>query len=98
MKKQGIKLTDSGNVLLQNFIGQQLSIIIMGTFSIVINKVFNITFFFSIPTAIGLFFLAEPLTMIFCGEKYLDSVITMKLLSVCIILLSFNSYLNNEKK
>ena len=60
-----------------------------------INKVFNITFFFSIPTAIGLFFLAEPLTMIFCGEKYLDSVITMKLLSVCIILLSFNSYLNN---
>ena len=30
------------NVLLQNFIGQQLSIIIMGTFSIVINKVFNI--------------------------------------------------------
>ena len=42
MKKQGIKLTDSGNVLLQNFIGQQLSIIIMGTFSIVINKVFNI--------------------------------------------------------
>ena len=34
-----------------------------------INKVFNITFFFSIPTAIGLFFLAEPLTMIFCGEK-----------------------------
>lgn len=42
MKKQGIKLTDSGNVLLQNFIAQQLSIIIMGTFSIVINKVFNI--------------------------------------------------------
>lgn len=42
MKKQGIKLTDSGNVLLQNFIAQQLSIILMGTFSIVINKVFNI--------------------------------------------------------
>lgn len=42
MKKQGIKLTDSGNVLLQNFIAQQLSIIIMGTFSIAINKVFNI--------------------------------------------------------
>lgn len=42
MKKQGIKLVDSGNILLQNFISQQLSIILMGTFSIVINKIFNI--------------------------------------------------------
>lgn len=42
LRKQGIKVTDSGNVLLQNFFTYQLSLIIMGTFSIVINYMFNI--------------------------------------------------------
>lgn len=42
LKKQGIKLTDSGNVLLHNFFTFQLSLIIMGTFSIVMNYFFGI--------------------------------------------------------
>ena len=60
-----------------------------------VNKVLAIVFFLSIPAAIGLIFLAEPLTIMFCGDKYIKSVPTMKLLSISIILLSFNSYLNN---
>lgn len=64
-------------------------------YKVLLNKVFGITFFLSVPAAMGLFFLAEPLTIIFCGEKYLDSVPTMKLLCTSIILLSFNSYLSN---
>lgn len=58
-------------------------------------KVFDITFFFSIPAAAGLFLLAKPLTIIFCGNEYVDAVPTMQLLSLCIIFMSFNSYLNN---
>lgn len=42
LKKQGIKLTDSGNALLQNFFTYQLALIIMGTFAVTINSIFNI--------------------------------------------------------
>lgn len=42
MKKQGIKLTDSGSALLQNFLSTQIALILLGTFSIVMNYVFNI--------------------------------------------------------
>ena len=42
LKKQGIKLTESGNALLQNFVTYQLSLIIFGTFSVVANNYFNI--------------------------------------------------------
>ena len=64
-------------------------------YSVLVDKVLAVVFFLSIPAATGLFILAEPLTMLFCGNKYINAVPTMKLLSFCIILASFNSYLNN---
>ena len=64
-------------------------------YSLLVDKVLAVVFFLSIPAATGLFILAEPLTILFCGNKYINSVPTMKLLSICIILASFNSYLNN---
>lgn len=42
LKKQDIKLTDSANVLLQNFFTFQLALTLMGTFSIVMNYFFDI--------------------------------------------------------
>lgn len=42
LKKQGIKLTDSGNALIQNFFTYQLALIIMGTFSVFANSFFHI--------------------------------------------------------
>lgn len=42
LKKQGVKLTDSGNVLLQNFFTFQFALTLMGTFSIVMNYFFDI--------------------------------------------------------
>lgn len=42
LKRQGIKLTDSGNALLQNFFIYQLSLILIGTFSIIMNSLFDI--------------------------------------------------------
>ena len=60
-----------------------------------VHKVMAVVFFLSIPAAVGLFFLANSLTLLFCGTKYLNAVPTMRLLSFCIILSSFNSYMNN---
>lgn len=42
LKKQGVKLTESGNVFLQNFFSFQLALTLMGTFSIVMNSIFEI--------------------------------------------------------
>lgn len=37
LKKQGIRITDSGNILLQNFLTYQLALISIGTFAIIAN-------------------------------------------------------------
>ncbi len=42
LKKQGMKITDSSNVLLQNFFTYQLALTIIGTVSIIINYIFKI--------------------------------------------------------
>jgi len=64
-------------------------------YKIIVDKVMGVVFFLSLPACMGLFFLAKPLTIIFAGEQYLDSVPTMQLLTFCIIFSSFNSYINN---
>lgn len=42
LKKEGIKVSDSGNILLQNFLSYQIMLILMGTISIVSNFKLNI--------------------------------------------------------
>ncbi len=60
-----------------------------------ISKACIATYFFSFPAAAGLFFLCEPIILLFCGEQYLPAVPSMKILSIAIIGLSSNSFLNN---
>ncbi len=61
----------------------------------IINRIFDLSFFFSIPATLGLIFLCEPLIRIFSGENYLPAAPTMKLLALTIIFLSFNSFVSN---
>ena len=42
LNKQGIKLTQAGNALLQNFLSYQISLILFGTIAIIINYFLNI--------------------------------------------------------
>ena len=42
LNKQGIKVSDSTNILLQNFITFQIALILIGTYAIVINHIFGI--------------------------------------------------------
>lgn len=83
LRKQGIKVTDSGNVLLQNFFTYQLSLIIMGTFSIVMNYIFNL-----IPSNSVL------KNIVFIG--YLINVIVLLVLLFLIYAKSINTNLLNK--
>ena len=42
LNKEGIKVTDSANALLQNFITYQFALIFAGTIAIILNKIFSI--------------------------------------------------------
>ena len=42
LNKEGIKVSDSANALLQNFITYQFALIFIGTIAIIFNKIFNI--------------------------------------------------------
>jgi O-antigen/teichoic acid export membrane protein len=55
-----------------------------------LNKGFNALLLFSIPAAVGLFVLSEPLVLILCGENYYPAIIVMKMLTPIIILISIS--------
>ncbi|MDE6705693.1 MAG: flippase [Treponemataceae bacterium] len=58
------------------------------------HKCENLTLFFALPAATGLFLLAEPLLVLFCGDQYLPAVNTMKVLCPIIFVLAFGTFLN----
>ena len=60
-----------------------------------IGKVCNATFFFSIPSAAGLFFLCKPIIILFSGARYIAAVPSMQILSISIIGSCGNSFLNS---
>ena len=60
----------------------------------VVTSVCNATYFFAIPSAVGLMFLSEPLILVFSGEAYLPAVPSMKIISLSIIGLCSTSFLN----
>ena len=59
-------------------------------FKILLSRCWNYLLCFSIPAAIGMFLIAEPLLLIFSGEKFIGGVIIMKIMSplLCILALS----------
>lgn len=61
----------------------------------IINQVCNVTFFFSIPASAGLFFLCEPIIVLFSGEKYLPAVPSMKILALSVVGNCAYSFINN---
>lgn len=58
------------------------------------HKCESLTVFFALPASAGLFLLAEPLLVLFCGEQYLPAVSTMKVLCPIIFVLAFGTFLN----
>ena len=60
----------------------------------IVTKVCNATYFFSIPAAVGLMLLSEPLILLFSGDAYLPAVPSMKVISFSIVGMCSTSFLN----
>lgn len=62
-----------------------------GGFSTIINKSLNLTLALSLPMMAGLMILAGPVTMIFCGEEYFDSIPILYLNAPVIVFISLTN-------
>lgn len=60
-------------------------------FAAVINKSLNVTLALSLPMTAGLIILASPITMVFCGQEYLDSIPVLYLNAPIIIFVSLTN-------
>ncbi len=60
-------------------------------FASVINKSLNVTLALSFPMTAGLMILASPITMIFCGPEYFDSIPVLYLNAPVIIFVSLTN-------
>lgn len=58
-------------------------------------KAANVSLFFSIPAATGLYFLCKPIILIFSGENYLPALNIMKIIVPTLIICTFCSFLND---
>lgn len=67
----------------------------MSEYKAVVSKVCNATFFFCMPAALGMFFLSEPLIILFSGNLFLPAAPSMKILSISLIGSCANSFLGN---
>lgn len=59
-------------------------------------KVFNLVLMISLPSALGLFVLSEPIIMILCGQQYVDSILLMKLLSPLVFFILIGNMLSDN--
>ncbi len=61
-----------------------------------INKGYNFIFMLSIPAALGLFSLSDNIIHLFSGMEYMQASITMKIMTVIVIVIPFSMMTNNQ--
>ena len=66
------------------------------SFKDLVNKSSNIIILLAIPMASGLFILAKPLLLLLGGEKYLPSIISMRILSPILLSISLGSLIGGQ--
>ena len=59
-------------------------------------KVFNLVLMISLPSALGLLVLSEPIIMILCGQQYVDSILLMKLISPLVFFILIGNMLSDN--
>lgn len=60
------------------------------------NKAFNFIMLLSIPSALGLFVLSEPITLLFSGKEYSSAIQVMKIMNPVIIFISLSNLMGNQ--
>ncbi|MGP1586944.1 MAG: oligosaccharide flippase family protein [Treponemataceae bacterium] len=56
-----------------------------------LNNIFNLNLILSIPSMVGLIYLAEPITLFLCGSQFLDSIPSMRLMTAIIVIIPLAS-------
>lgn len=64
-------------------------------FESLLKKTCNFFLMLSIPCAAGLCFLAKPIILLFCGEKFAPAVLTMQIMTPIVIIISFGCFFTN---
>lgn len=59
-------------------------------------KSFNVYVAFAIPCAVGLCFLARPITFLLCGAKYETSIPVMKMLTPIVLLVPLGAFFSDQ--
>lgn len=65
-------------------------------FDDLIYRAMTFVFLISIPAAIGVFGMSEEIIMIICGRKYVDSILTLRILSIIIMIIPISVLFNNQ--
>lgn len=61
-----------------------------------VRKSFNYILLISIPMVIGLFVLAEPVTIIFCGSEFTQSILPMRIMTPILLIISLGSFFSQQ--
>lgn len=61
-----------------------------------VNYAMEFVFFATIPCAVFLFFMADDITLLICGSKYVDSIQTVRLLSPITLIIPISVLFNNQ--
>ena len=55
------------------------------------QKAMNFVIMFSLPCAVGLFILAEPVILLFSGSQYISSILAMQIMNAVIVLIGMSN-------
>lgn len=58
-----------------------------------LEKALNVIILIALPSMIGFFLIAEDVILLFSGEGFIDSIITMKIISPIIVIISLSNFL-----
>lgn len=61
-------------------------------FNNLLDKACNINLLLALPSCVGLFFLAKPIIILFCGSSFEKSIIAMRIMSPIIVFITFGQF------
>lgn len=65
-------------------------------FNVLVNKGYKILLYLTIPAAVGIFIVANDLTLMLYGEQFLPSAVTTRIFSLSIITVGFSNFIGYQ--
>ena len=61
-------------------------------FNTLLEKACNVNLLLALPSCVGLFFLAKPIIILFCGSNFEKSILTMQVMTPIILFITFGQF------